>query len=162
MTSSNIPFRMRNQTHNARFSCVTHYVSVKLVRCKLCSLNGIVNSRIYSGSRGNSLGILTRLRTGWQRKHGSITGRSKGFSFSPNRFDQLWGPTSYSVCSGTFSAGVSDRGVKLIAHHCLVRRWRSTPPCAYMACIGTTFLVSAVLTGNPFVGLLLCIAALKG
>jgi len=46
-----------------------------------------VNFRIYSGSRGNSLGNPTGLRTGWERKHGSITGRSKGFSFSPDRFD---------------------------------------------------------------------------
>jgi len=69
-----------------------------------------VNSYIYSGSRGNSLGILTWLRTEWQRKHGSITGRSKWFSSSPNRFDQLWGPASYSEGSGDFFCGSKVAG----------------------------------------------------
>jgi hypothetical protein len=39
--------------------------------------------------------------------------------------------------------------------------WRSTPPCAFMACIGTTFIFCAVLTGNRFLGLLLYVAAMK-
>jgi hypothetical protein len=50
---------------------------------------------LFTTSRGNVVGIVTRLWAAWSRNRGSISGRGKRFISIPQRPDQFWGQTPF-------------------------------------------------------------------
>jgi hypothetical protein len=80
---------------------------------------------IGNESRDSSVGIATEYG---QNDRGSIPKRSKSFSSTPQRPNQLWGPPIllFNGYGGLFPRGESGRDVKLTSYLNLVPRSRKT------------------------------------